>query len=157
MFDCLSACETTAYSTRAGVSKLTKQSAGKWTGALVRAVDSDEATSPCRYSRDPRSGRCAGGRLCDAGGVPSEVGKSRCGVGEEAQNIHIDTLQMSAVGLSGLFGKKLHSILCTVLEHSVCTHGSRDGNPEAPLQPTLLVTLSLPFLQHPGKSSDDLP
>lgn len=113
----------------------------------VRAVDSDEATSSCRYSRDPRSRRCAGGRLCTAGGIPSEVGKSRCGVGEEAQNIHIDTLQMSsAVGLSGLFGKRLHSILRTVLEHSVCTHGSRDGNPEAPLQLILRVTLSLPFL-----------
>lgn len=34
MFDCLSACETTAYSARAGISKLTKWSVGKWTGAL---------------------------------------------------------------------------------------------------------------------------
>lgn len=57
----------------------------------------------------------------------------------------------------GFFGKGLHSVLRIVLERSVCTHGSRDGNPEAPLQPTLRVTLSLPFLQHPGKPSDDLP
>ncbi|KAH0520977.1 Intraflagellar transport protein 43-like protein [Microtus ochrogaster] len=34
VFDCLSACETTAYSARAGISKLTRHSVGKWTGAL---------------------------------------------------------------------------------------------------------------------------
>lgn len=34
MFDCLSACETMAYSARAGIWKLTERSVGKWTGAL---------------------------------------------------------------------------------------------------------------------------
>lgn len=142
MFDCLSVWHVEA----------------KHPGALV-TLPTVPPTSSCRYSCDPRSGRCAGGRLCAAGGVPSEVGEASCGIGEEAQNMHMGVLQVpSAAGLAGLFDKGFHSVLHTLLGHFVCTQSSRHSSRSGSLlEPMLPVSLSLLFLQHPGKPSDDLP
>lgn len=65
---------------------------------------------------------------------------------------------LSAAGIAGLSDKQLHSVLHTLLGHFVCTQGSRRSHGSSTLQePMLPVVLSLPFLQHPGKPSDDLP
>jgi hypothetical protein len=121
-----------------GVWRLTKQAGAM---AMLYTVP---LHLPCRYSCDPRPGRCAGGRLCATGGVSSKVGEARCGVGGEAQNMHMGTLQVpSAAGLSSLSEKRFHSVLHTLLGHFVCTEGSRRSSWSGSLlEPVLPVALS---------------
>lgn len=68
--------------------------------------------------------------------------------------MHMGTLQEALLASD----KRFHSVLHTLLGHFVYTQGSRCSSQLGSLlEPILPVALSLPFLQHPGKPSDDLP